>query len=103
MKSAHPATKPWWQQATALVSVSTGGVITGLSFAHGAPATMTAPAGTAPVHLMALEKAAAPAGSSESALASDTSLRSAIVNVAKYYHQLARTRTPAQMEALIWG
>lgn len=93
------ATRPWWQQATALVTVSAGGVITGLTFAPGAAAAMTSPTGL-PVHLMALENAAHPAARAES---SDTALRPAIVNVAKYYLQLARTRTPAQMAALIWG
>ena len=53
-----------------------------------------------PVHLMALEQAAQPAAAASS---SDGALRSAIVNVAKYYLQLATTRTPAQMEALIWS
>jgi flagellum-specific peptidoglycan hydrolase FlgJ len=97
--SLHSATKPWWQQATALVTVSTGGMITGFTFAPGAAATMTSPAGM-PVHLMALEKASQPAQAADSA---DAALRSAVVNVAKYYLQLAQTRTPAQMEALIWG
>ena len=39
----------------------------------------------------------APPGSPE-----DNALRSAIVSVARHYLQLARTRTPAQMESLIW-
>ena len=88
--------KPWWQQATALVTVSAGGAITGFTFVPGAAATMTSPS-SVPVHLAALEKAAKPAESS------DARLRSAIVNVAGYYLRLAQTRTPAQMEALIWG
>jgi flagellum-specific peptidoglycan hydrolase FlgJ len=98
----HSAAKPWWQQATALVTVSTGGMITGFTFAPGAAAAMTSPTGV-PVHLMALEKAATTAHSGDAALSSDSALRSAVVNVAKYYLQLAKTRTPAQMEALIWG
>ncbi|MBO0819134.1 MAG: hypothetical protein J2P30_28695, partial [Actinobacteria bacterium] len=100
--TVHSATKPWWQQATALVTVSTGGMITGFTFAPGAAAAMTSPTGM-PVHLMALEKAASTAHSGDAALSSDAALRSAIVNVAKYYLQLARTRSPAQMESLIWG
>jgi flagellum-specific peptidoglycan hydrolase FlgJ len=95
----RPGTKPWWQQATALVTVSTGGVITGFTFAPGAAATMTSPT-SMPLHLLALEKAANPADAGH---AGDARLRSAIVNVASYYLQLAQTRTPAQMEALIWG
>jgi flagellum-specific peptidoglycan hydrolase FlgJ len=92
----HSVRKPWWQQATALVTVSTGGVITGFTFVPGAAAAMTSPSNV-PLHLMALEKAAKPADTG------DDRLRPAIVNVAGYYLQLARTRTPAQMEALIWG
>jgi lysozyme len=92
----HSVRKPWWQQATALVTVSTGGVITGFTFVPGAAATMTSPSNV-PLHLLALEKAAKPADSG------DDRLRPAIVNVAGYYLQLAQSRTPAQMEALIWG
>jgi flagellum-specific peptidoglycan hydrolase FlgJ len=78
------------------VTVSTGGAITGFTFVPGAAATMTSPTAV-PVHMLALEKAAAPADSP------DAGLRSAIVNVAGYYQRLAQTRTPAEMEALIWG
>jgi flagellum-specific peptidoglycan hydrolase FlgJ len=92
----HSARKPWWQQATALVTVSTGGVITGFTFVPGAAASMTSPS-SVPLHLLALEKAAKPADTG------DDRLRPAIVNVAAYYLQQAQTRTPAQMEALIWG
>ena len=92
--------KAWWQQATALVTVSAGGVITGFNFAPGA-ATLTTPA-SVPLHQLALEQAARsdPAGT---ATASDAQLRAAIVNVARYYLKVAQTKTPAQMEALIWG
>ncbi len=101
--------KPWWQQATALVTVSTGGVITGLNFVPGAATTMTSPT-SVPLHLLALEQAAQPGtftdlavgGDSASRVTSDAQLRAAIVNVAGYYLRLAKTRTPAQMEALIW-
>jgi flagellum-specific peptidoglycan hydrolase FlgJ len=95
--SAHSASKPWWQQATALVTVTTGGVITGFSFVPGAAATLTSPT-SMPLHLLALQKAASGAADSSGA-----ALRSAIVNVAKYYLRLAQTNTPAQMEALIWS
>jgi flagellum-specific peptidoglycan hydrolase FlgJ len=101
--------KPWWQQATALVTVSTGGVITGLNFVPGAATTMTSPT-SVPLHLLALEQAAQPGtftdlavgGDTASRVTSDAQLRAAIVNVAGYYLRLAKTRTPAQMEALIW-
>ena len=87
--------KPTWQQATALVSLSTCGAMTGFTFTHGTVADMTSPT-SMPVHLMALATPATPAASNDSAL------RSAIVSVAKHYLQMARSKTPAQMEALIW-
>ena len=100
--------KPWWQQATALVTVSTGGVLTGFNFVPGAAVTMTSPT-SVPLHLLALEQAARPGtlgdlavgGDSAGQATSDAQLRAAIVNVAGYYLRLATTRTPAQMEALI--
>ena len=36
--------KPTWQQATALVSLSTCGAMTGFTFAHGTVAELTSPA-----------------------------------------------------------
>src|SRR6516225_4273145 len=93
--------RPWWQQATALVTVSAGGVITGLNFAPGTPATMTTPSGL-PMHLLALEKSAAGdlGGSSGEASggahAGDALLRQAIVNIARHYLQLAQGKTPAE-------
>lgn len=94
------ARKPWWQQATALVTVSTSGVITGFNFVPGTAAPTT-PAGL-PLHQLALEQAAQP-DTAGNAAASDAQLRAAIVNVAGYYLKLAKTKTPAQVEALIWG
>jgi flagellum-specific peptidoglycan hydrolase FlgJ len=94
------ARKAWWQQATALVTVSAGGVITGFNFVPGA-ATLTTPA-SVPLHQLALEQAAQPDAAGRGT-ASDAPLRAAIVNVARYYLRLAQTKTPAQMEALIWG
>jgi flagellum-specific peptidoglycan hydrolase FlgJ len=91
----HAVKKPTWQQATALVSLSTCGAMTGFTFGHGTVADMTSPT-SMPVHLMALDKPTWPASSSDSAL------RSAIVSVAKYYLQMAQSKTPAEMEALIW-
>src|ERR1700734_2080331 len=102
--------KPWGQQATALVTVSTGGVLTGFNFVPGAAATMTSPT-SVPLHLLALEQAAQPGaamnaravgGDSADSGTGDALLRSAIVNIAKYYLQIAATPSPAQMEALIW-
>jgi hypothetical protein len=84
------------------VTVSAGGVITGFSFVPGAAATMTSPT-SMPLHLLALEKAASGTeGASGTADHGDAALRAAIVNVANYYLRLAKTTTPAQMEALIW-
>src|SRR5712671_7436328 len=56
----HPVRKPTWQQATALVSLSTCGAMTGFAFAHGTVDDMTSPT-RMPVHLMALDKPAKPA------------------------------------------
>jgi Mannosyl-glycoprotein endo-beta-N-acetylglucosaminidase len=98
----HPAKKATWQRTTALVSLSTCGAMTGFSFAHGTVDDMTSPTGIPP-HLLALDKPAAPASSNAASAAPEGSaLRPAIVSVARYYLQLARTRTPAEMEALIW-
>ncbi|HYB14118.1 MAG TPA: glucosaminidase domain-containing protein [Streptosporangiaceae bacterium] len=84
-----------WQQATALVSLSTAGAVTGIAFAHGPLADMTSPA-SMPAHPLAFKNAARPAS------AGDGALRSAIVSAAMSYLRLAQGRTPAQMEALIW-
>ena len=92
--------KPWWQQATALVTVSASGVITGFNFAPAAAAKTTPT--SVPLHLLALEQAAQPDTAGKTP-ASDAQLRAAIVNVAGYYLKLAKTKTPAQVEALIWG
>jgi len=89
------ASKPWWQQATALVSLGAGGVVTGLSFVPKASADVSSPA-SMPINLLALKHSVRHAGSG------DARLRSAIVNVAKYYAQLAEEKAPAEMEALIW-
>ena len=70
--------------------------MTGFAFAHGTVDDMTSPTGM-PVHLLALKKPAQPRS------ASDSALRSAIVNVANYYLRMAQTKGPAEMEATIWG
>ena len=66
----HSVRKPWWQQATALVTVSTGGVITGFNFVPGAAATMTTPT-SVPLHLLALEQAAQPGTFTDLAVGGD--------------------------------
>ena len=91
----RPAPRPRWQQATALVSLGAGGVVTGLSFVPGSPAEVTSPK-TLPFALMALEKSA------KSAPTEDGALRSAIVNVARHFLHMAERKTPAEMEAIIW-
>ena len=118
MVPVHAVKKPWWQQATALVTVSAGGIITGFNFVPGAAATMTSPT-SVPLHLLALQQAAQPgafgdpasgggasggsaSGGSAATVSSDAQLRAAVVNVASYYLRLAGTRTAAQMETLIW-
>jgi len=90
--------KARWQQATALVSLSTCGAMTGFSFAHGSAADLTSPS-SIPVKLMAMNK---PATSAASTKSSDSALRSAIVKAARYYLNLAQSRSPSAMEALIW-
>jgi flagellum-specific peptidoglycan hydrolase FlgJ len=82
-----------------LVSLSTCGAMTGFSFSHGTVAQMTSPA-SMPVHLVDFSTPAQPATSSASG--EDSTLRSAIVNVANYYLRMAQSKTPAEMEALIW-
>jgi flagellum-specific peptidoglycan hydrolase FlgJ len=89
------ARKTRWQQATALVSLSTCGAMTGLAFAHGTIADLTSPT-SMPVKLMALTRPAT------SGAAGDSALRAAIVRAAQYYLRLAQSRSPAAMEALIW-
>jgi flagellum-specific peptidoglycan hydrolase FlgJ len=94
--------KPLWQQVTALVSLSAGGAITGLSFVPRVPAEMSSPSGL-PLRLAALQQMAEPSPApAQVTAADDVTLRTAIVNVAKYYLQLAKDKSPAQMEALIW-
>jgi len=90
-----PAARPQWQQATALITLGAGGVVTGLSFVPNAPAELTSPA-SLPIKLAALERTAA------SAPGSDGMLRAAIVHTARHFLRLAETRSPAEMEALIW-
>jgi flagellum-specific peptidoglycan hydrolase FlgJ len=89
------ADKPWWQQVSALVSLGAGGAVTGFSFVPHSTADLTSPS-SMPVHLMALEQSARPAA------ADDAALRSAIVNVAIYYRRMAESKTPTEMEAIIW-
>jgi flagellum-specific peptidoglycan hydrolase FlgJ len=89
--------KARWQQAAALISLGAGGAITGFQFVPGVTVDPAAPPITQ-IRLLALRQAAQaqPAGTQ------DAKLRSAIVNVATYYLRLAATRSPAEMEALIW-
>jgi len=91
----HSASKPWWQQVTALVSLSAGGAITGFSFVPKAAADMTSPT-SVPIRLMALDQSTQPAP------ANDAVLRSAIVNVTNYYLRMSEGKTPAEVQALIW-
>jgi flagellum-specific peptidoglycan hydrolase FlgJ len=89
------ASKPSWQQVTALVSLSASGTVTGFSFVPHSPADLMSPT-SMPVRLMALERSVQPAATG------DAALRSAIVNVASYYLRMAQGKTPAEMEAIIW-
>jgi flagellum-specific peptidoglycan hydrolase FlgJ len=87
--------KPSWQRATALVSLSTCGAMTGIAFAHGTVSDLTSPS-SMPVHLLEFKKAA------NSSSTNDTALRSAIVDAANYFLHMAQGKTPSEMEALIW-
>ena len=80
--------KPWWQQATALVSLGAGGAITGLAFVPGTADQIASPA-SVPVTLTALDQATRPAAPD------DAAVRSAIVGVANYYLRIAQGKTPA--------
>jgi flagellum-specific peptidoglycan hydrolase FlgJ len=88
--------KPWWQQATAIVSLGAGGAVTGLSFVPGTTAEVKSPSNML-IRLLAQEKPAQPAAAPD-----DATLRSTIVNVANYYLRMAAGKTPAEMEAIIW-
>ena len=90
-----PVNRPWWEQVTALISLSVSGAVTGFSFVPKAPAELRSPS-SVPIHLLAMEQAA------HSAPADDSGLRAAIVNVANYFLRMAANKTPAQMEAIIW-
>ena len=88
--------RPWWQQATALVSLSAGGAVTGFAFApKAAAADIQSPSNTN-IRLLALTQAAKPPA------ADDSTLRTAIVNVATYYLRMAEGKSPAEIEQLIW-
>ena len=91
-----PAPRPQWQQATALITLGASGIVTGLSFVPKAPADLTSPASLPPVRLLALDHASGPA------LGTDAMLRAAIVHIARHFMNLAQTRSPAEMEAMIW-
>src|SRR6185312_7561310 len=95
------ARKPWWQKATAVVSLSASGAVTGFSFAPKAAADISSPSKMM-IHLMALDEAGQPAKSGHASTSSDARLRSAIVSVARYYLRMAAGKTPAEMEAVIW-
>ena len=86
---------------TALVSLSAGGAITGFSFVPKAAADFSSPA-SMPLNLVALRQSVQGGGPDRSAPGHDAMLRAAIVHVARHYLQMAATRTPAEMEAIIW-
>ena len=90
------ASKPRWQQMTALVSLGTGGAMTGFSLIPGSTAADLASPTNAHIRLLAQQQTTQPAASAEAPL------RSAIVNVAHYYLRMAQSRSPREMEALIW-
>ena len=89
---------------TALVSLSVGGAVTGFSFVPKAAADISSPA-SMPLNLVALRQSAQAAQSPQTPQAApshDAMLRAAIVHVADYYLRMAQTKSPAEMEAIIW-
>jgi flagellum-specific peptidoglycan hydrolase FlgJ len=90
------ASRPRWQQVTALVSLGTGGAMTGFSLIPGSTAADLASPTNAHIRLLAQQQNAQPAAAAEAPL------RSAIVNVARYYLRMAQSKSPGEMEALIW-
>ena len=101
MNSLPLAGRPRWQQMTALVSLSVGGAITGFSFVPKAAADISSPT-SMPLNLLALRQSVQSLHPDRAAPSHDAMLRAAIVHVADYYLRMAQTRTPAQMEAIIW-
>ena len=91
-----PKPRPQWQQATALITLGAGSIATGISIVPKAAAELTTPASIPPVTLLALEHANAPAPGK------DAMLRAATVHMARHFLRLAQTRSPAEMEAMIW-
>ena len=96
--------------------------MTGFTFAHGTVADVTSPA-SMPLHLLAADQPDAPAAAAAdigttgagttstgttgadvtgASTVANGALRPAIVKVARYYLRMAQTRSPAEMEALIW-
>src|SRR5215469_11988227 len=90
------ASRPRWQQMTALVSLGTGGAMTGFSLIPGSAAADLASPTNAHIRLLAQQQSTQPATSAEAPL------RSAVVNVAHYYLRMAQSKSPGEMEALIW-
>jgi mannosyl-glycoprotein endo-beta-N-acetylglucosaminidase len=90
------ANKPRWQQMTALVSLGTGGAMTGFSLIPGSTAAELASPTNAHIRLLAQQQNTLPAARAEAPL------RSAIVNVAHYYLRMAQSKSPQEMEGLIW-
>jgi len=81
---------------TALVSLGTGGAMTGFSLIPGSAAADLASPANAHIRLLAQQQHTQPAATAEGPL------RAAIVNVAHYYLRIAQSKTPGEMEALIW-
>src|ERR1700733_10479951 len=88
---------------TALVSLSVGGAVTGFSFVPKAAADISSPT-SMPLNLLALRQSvqAPQSPQVEQAPSHDAMLRAAIVHVADYYLRMAQTKSPAEMEAIIW-
>ncbi|MGI8446185.1 MAG: glucosaminidase domain-containing protein, partial [Streptosporangiaceae bacterium] len=86
------------------MSLSVGGAVTGFSFVPKAAADISSPT-SMPLNLLALRQSVQAPQSPQAdrgAPSHDAMLRAAIVHVADYYLRMAQTKSPAEMEAVIW-
>ena len=96
----RPPGKPTWQQATALVSLSTCGAMTGFAFAHGTVDEMTSPtrhAGQADGAEQARQAGQAPSRRATARCGRPSSTWPGTTCAWR------SRKSPAEMEALIWG
>lgn len=81
-----------WQQFTAVVTLGVTGGAAGIQFVHKDAAQLRSPSD---VTLTSFER--------PSSVSPDHALRHSVVNVARQWLRLAQSRSPAEMEAMIWN